>query len=476
MALEYTYVFQLPASVVLEISNVLDPSNTWEEIAAKLPNICDIDIEFCNKLKTERRPTEALLWVWGTKGYKIEDLYIIFYQLKLIRCMKILLLYVDKELIEYTKNCVGVHSSVLQNDSYLITKKINDLSEVSKHLSVVYPKRSTLSPNNANYLNLNDDSNLDFSDLQNTPSVKYEEVLEATKNFDPENILGRGGYGIVYKGVWKHLEVAIKRIQTQTKNNSLKQQKERIRQSLQELRTLAKFRHENILSLYGYSMDGNEPCLIYQFMLNGSLEDRLLCKNGTKSISWSLKLSICKKISCGLYYLHSITNNPIIHGDVKSANILLDKHMEPKLGDFGLCRNGQVNLNNEEKTPMIASHIQGTLAYLPPEFTTNKVITTKLDVYSFGVVLLEVAIGQRAYSDTRNPQKLVDYILKFSADLVNEEKFLQELSDKKTPLLDDSNILILKKLLTLGASCTQNNRFFRPPFKEIFNSLSFFNE
>lgn len=138
-------------------------------------------------------------------------------------------------------------------------------------------------------------------------------------------------------------------------------------------------------------MDEAEPCLIYQFMSNGSLEDRLLCKvlilvnyaiffflikhcllstsillrrfgayrkclklqffyiissvifkNGTTPLTYSLKLSICKGVSCGLHFLHSVSNNPIIHGDVKSANILLDKHLEPKLGDFGLSRDGQV--------------------------------------------------------------------------------------------------------------------------------------
>ena len=85
----------------------------------------------------------------------------------------------------------------------------------------------------------------------------------------------------------------------------------------------------------------------------------------------------------------------IIHGDVKSANILLDKHLEPKLGDFGLCRDGQVEAGPGEKSPLIASHLKRTLAYLPPEFISSKILSTKLDVFSFGIVLYELATGKR---------------------------------------------------------------------------------
>lgn len=118
-------------------------------------------------------------------------------------------------------------------------------------------------------------------------------------------------------------------------------------------------------------MDGPEPCLIYQYMPGGSLEDRILCRNNTKPLNWDVRLSICIGSALGLHFLHSIGTAPIIHGDVKCANILLDKHMEPKIGDFGLSRDGQVELDANMKNPMIASHIKGTLAYLPPEFTTR---------------------------------------------------------------------------------------------------------
>ncbi|VDM24843.1 unnamed protein product [Toxocara canis] len=336
-----------------------------------------------------------------------------------------------------------------------------------------------------------------FMGLQNTPPVRYEEIIIATENFAAENILGRGGYGVVYKGNWKHtqvsflnstqqidnggkrqLTVAVKRIQA--KNDSgiedrFQHEKERLRQSLQELRTLAKYRHDNILPLYGYSLDGPEPCLVYQFMANGSLEDRILCRHdssivifslcfphryaeynyvecgflsrfrlqkGTPPLTWSQKRNIAEGSARGLHFLHSIGRTPIIHGDVKTANILLDKHLEPKLGDFGLCRDGQVETGPGEKTPLIASHIKGTLAYLPPEFITSKILTTKLDVYSFGVVLLEIGTGLRAYVDSRQPHSLVDYVTHVQAQVGSDSKTLLEaLADRRCPPTDRSLFL-----------------------------------
>lgn len=186
-----------------------------------------------------------------------------------------------------------------------------------------------------------------------------------------------------------------------------------------------------ILSLYGYSLDGPEPCLIYQYMANGSLADRLICRvgffpfngeakllfqNGSAPLEWTTRFQIARGVACGLHFLHSIGKTPIIHGDVKPANILLDKHLEPKLGDFGLCRHGQEEWDVDEKAPLIASQIKGTLAYLPPEFISSKILSTKLDVYSFGVVLLEIGTGLSAYSDSRIPPGLVDYVSKQMKD------------------------------------------------------------
>ncbi|KAH7701774.1 Protein PIK-1 b, partial [Aphelenchoides avenae] len=253
------------------------------------------------------------------------------------------------------------------------------------------------------------------------------------------------------------------------------QQKERVRQSLQELKTLAKFRHDNILSLYAYSMDGPEPCLVYQFMSNGSLEDRLLCRKGTLPLTWPLRKEICRGVSCGLHFLHSIGHAPIIHGDVKSANILLDKHMEPKLGDFGLSRDGQVELDASDKSPMIASHIKGTLAYLPPEFISSKILSTKLDVYSYGVVLLEVATGLRAYSDSRKPHSLVEFTSKTCTDLRGKpEEVREQLQDKRALSTESADVAVFKQLLTLGLKCSQRDRLERPSFAEIITELSSF--
>ena len=107
-----------------------------------------------------------------------------------------------------------------------------------------------------------------------------------------------------------------------------------------ELRILNAVRHDNILPLYGYSLGGDFPCLVYQFMPNGSLEDRLLCRQAVQPLTWEQRLNVARGTARGLQFLHTMSDKPLIHGDIKSANILLDKNFEPKIGDFGLAREG----------------------------------------------------------------------------------------------------------------------------------------
>ncbi|KAL3125032.1 hypothetical protein niasHT_000637 [Heterodera trifolii] len=364
-------------------------------MAFSMPGIRDIGIDACRRLThLGDHPTETLLRIWGSKGYTVLDLYKIFYRTRLLRCMKILLPFVDKQFHYFVKLCTD-ESIQSQNQRQLSfhAESVSSggtaggfpLNGEPSAFGAAMP--TTNSQQSANLAEKATDSLL--NGLQNTPAVTYEDLTVATDGFSPNKIIGRGGYGVVYRGVWKHTPVAIKRIQGKCGSDE-RQQRERIRQSLQELKTLAKFRHDNVLSLYGYSLDGPEPCLVYQFMSNGTLEDRLLCR-----------LSICGGVCRGLHFLHTINQMPIIHGDVKSANILLDKHFEPKLGDFGLSRDGQVELDTGDKRPMIASHVKGTLAYLAPEFLTSRILTTKLDVFSFGVVLLD-DMGKRRGAKNQN--------------------------------------------------------------------------
>ncbi|EPB69716.1 kinase domain protein [Ancylostoma ceylanicum] len=302
-----------------------------------------------------------------------------------------------------------------------------------------------------------------WSALQNTLAVPYTELLTATSNFAESNVLGKGGYGVVYVGEWKHTKIAVKRFMT-SGNKGSHIQRERLRQSLQELRTLAKYRHDNILPLYAFSLEGPEPCLVYQFMSNGSLEDRLLCRRGTPPLSWLQKKEIAEGSARGLHFLHCIASTPIIHGDVKSANILLDRHFEPKLGDFGLSRDGKVETDAQEQSPLIASHVKGTLAYLPPEFITNKILSTKLDVYSFGIVLLEITTGLRAYMDSRSPPGLAEYCVCTKSSRKGD--WIEALMDRRTPHVSNEVFI----LFNLVCKCSSKHYSFNCGMSSLLSS------
>ncbi|GMR48238.1 hypothetical protein PMAYCL1PPCAC_18433 [Pristionchus mayeri] len=491
--------FQLNPDSIISLSRILDTADLWMEIADMMPDIEPIDVEGCRKYAEQgNSPSTFLLRIWASKGYCIVDLYNLFAMCRLVRCMQLIRTEVDPRfhiLEEYctanTPRRADLHNR--PQSSILATGGTSQGPSSARGHAPIQPSTSraaagstissSTNPSAAHGKVTKDDASM-FAGMKNTPSVTYAELLEATNNFDAKSIIGRGGYGVVYRGEWKQTQVAVKRLSVhskKSKGDSQREEAERLKQSLQELNALAMFRHDNILPVYGYSLDGPEPCLVYQFMANGSLDDRLQCKKGAPPLSWKQKSIIAKGSAMALHFLHTIARRPLIHGDVKTANILLDRHLEPKLGDFGLSREGAAEAELDEKAVFFASHIKGTLAYLPPEFISSKILSTKLDVYAFGVVLLEMATGQRAYVDSRRPASLVDYVVDVEerrrtqmggGDEEREKRIRREIweaaKDKRT---QGEEIDPFWTLWSTGIRCSRADREKRPSFNEIVEDL-----
>lgn len=242
----------------------------------------------------------------------------------------------------------------------------------------------------------------------------YNELRQATDDFSDNNKLGEGAFGTVYFGLLRHTKCAVKKMAEVNNQDTCV---ERSSQVKREMTSLLKFRHENLVTLYGYALDGPYVCLVYQFMPNGSLEDRLLCKKGTSPLLWSQRLNILVGACQGLNFLHTMGQQPLIHGDIKSANILLDKHMEARIGDLGQAQ--QATARDGGSNSCRLTHITraqattkqyGTRAYQPTEVQSGGCLSVKSDIFAMGVVLLEVFSGQQAYDDRREGDRgLADY-------------------------------------------------------------------
>ncbi|KAL3846812.1 hypothetical protein ACJMK2_017766 [Sinanodonta woodiana] len=267
-----------------------------------------------------------------------------------------------------------------------------------------------------------------------TQCVPYSCLAAVTDNFNSEciskggRVIGRGGFGTVYLGLFRNgYKVAVKSLHEVKDVNAEKQ-------FITELKALSRYRHDNIVFLLGYSVNGPNKCLVYEYMCNGSLEDRLLRKNNTPSLSGKLRLSIASGTGHGIHYLNS---QGIIHRDIKSANVLLDENFTPKVGDFATVRTGPMGCGT---TAVQTTLVIGTSAYLAPE-AYHFDISTKLDSYSFGVVLLEIITGLPALDHDRDEKDLKSYVEEHEEDLTS-------LVDKSVKDWSDDAVEALYKIAT----------------------------
>ncbi|XP_042417166.1 probable serine/threonine-protein kinase PBL18 isoform X1 [Zingiber officinale] len=273
-------------------------------------------------------------------------------------------------------------------------------------------------------------------------SFTYKQIVKMTLNF--ETIIGRGGSGTIYHG---HLEdgtdVAIK-LQTHSSQQA-------DREFFAELR-LTQVRHKNLISLIGYCMDGINLAIIYEYMPRGDLQDHLRGKSGFPVLTWEQRLQIAYQVALGLDYLHTGCNPPIVHRDVKSANILLGADLEAKITDFGISRTWNENATS------VTTTVIGTLGYIDPEYLLNGRVSKASDVYGFGIILLEMISGQLPIVHGEEQHHIVDWI---SQRIAREANFVDTSMNE---CYDPSSVW---KVLQLALSCTTLSASRRPLMAEV---------
>ncbi|XP_059631710.1 wall-associated receptor kinase 3-like [Cornus florida] len=293
------------------------------------------------------------------------------------------------------------------------------------------------------------------------PSVKaavktftIEEIQKATNHFDENLIVGQGGFGTVYKGVLPQNKttVAIKK--------TLVVDKSQVDQFVNEVIVLSQIDQTNVVKLLGCCLEAEFPLLVYEFITNGTLSQHIH-DVGHKSIPWEDRLRIAKETALALSHLHFEARIQVIHRDVKSTNILLDKNKITKVSDFGASR--LVSLDK----PLLSTVVQGTLGYLDPEYFYTSQLTDKSDVYSFGVVLAELLTGRMAISfDEKVPEK-EKLLSTYFISCMNEKRSF--LDDRIT--VNDVNTKQVSEVAKLAQCCLSLKGDERPPMNEVAKKL-----
>ncbi|KAL2496288.1 Protein kinase superfamily protein [Forsythia ovata] len=287
----------------------------------------------------------------------------------------------------------------------------------------------------------------------------FHELSVATQNFNPETLIGEGGFGRVYKGhiESKNTDVAVKQLDRNGFQGN--------REFLVEVLILSLLHHPNLVNLVGYCSDGDQRILVYEYMSNGSLEDHLLNIGPDKKLlDWNTRIKIAAGAAKGLEYLHETANPPVIYRDFKASNILLDESFNPRLSDFGLAKLGPTG----DKTH-VSTRVMGTYGYCAPEYASTGQLTTKSDVYSFGVVFLEIITGRRVI-DTSRPSEQQNLIT-WAQPLFKDKKKFHLMAD---PLLEGNYPeKALCQALAVAAMCLQEEASTRPLISDVVTALEY---
>ncbi|XP_045613589.1 interleukin-1 receptor-associated kinase 4 [Procambarus clarkii] len=485
----------LPAWARSELAHILEVTHGWREVMGRVPSSpwmpgdpIPQDLHYPRKYSSDdilliseecardrREGFEALLEEWGTSGRRrptVHDLLELLRLAKLYRALDYLTVNVlhgealpregdndpiddlDKALeeglrvhqtfIHEISSCEEVRDNASVYNEKLNSNDLVHATAPPVEDEVVSPPTTFTFQHPQTQLPPLDAQALQDLKISGFTHFNYSLMKEMTNTFSDVPVdlggckLGEGAFGIVYMAKifqgGREKKVAVKRL-----NSGEIKVKEQFKT---EIEVLSRCIHENLLALEGFSCDGPDWCLVYAYMPNGSLQDRLACAGGSEPLDWRIRVNIGEGAARGIVHLHTYQHRPLVHRDIKSANILLDSNFTPKVGDFGLVHLG--GSGTHTRTLIKTSTVFGTSAYMAPEAFRGD-ISVKMDTFSFGIVLLEMLTGLPSYDEEREGCDLLSYVQESEAEV-------EELLDAKAGAWDMD---IASHLFTLAGLCTE---------------------
>ncbi|KAF8727043.1 hypothetical protein HU200_019540 [Digitaria exilis] len=284
----------------------------------------------------------------------------------------------------------------------------------------------------------------------------FKEIRKVTNNFNRRNILGEGGYGIVYKGhLLDDTPVAVKRLKD---HDSVVGDD----QFHTEVEVISLAVHRNLLHLTGFCITNNERLLVYPYMPNGTVASKLKeCANGEPTLDWPRRRRIALGASRGLLYLHEQCDPKIIHRDIKASNVLLDEYLEAIVADFGLAKLVDHGMSH------VVTTVRGTVGRIPPEYFMSGQASEKTDVFCFGLLLIELVTGRETLELHQNEYPKGG-IIEWAKELL-EQNQLSSFVDKKLRNNYDSAELV--EIVQIALLCTMYKPEHRPRMSEVVTML-----
>uniref|UniRef100_A0ACD5ZEY7 Uncharacterized protein n=1 Tax=Avena sativa TaxID=4498 RepID=A0ACD5ZEY7_AVESA len=283
--------------------------------------------------------------------------------------------------------------------------------------------------------------------LEKANGIKLFKQRELKQILKKSNLIGKGYFGEVYRGLLDKKLVVIKK----PINGSVLQSEQFANEVIIQTRVI----HKNIVRLIGCCLDVDAPMLVYEFISQGSLHDILHNKNNNVVLNLDTRLNIAAQSADGLAYMHSKAHTRILHGGVKPANILLDDNFVPKISDLGISR---LIARDKEHTGSVIRD----MIYMDPVYLQQGVLTENSDVYSFGAVILELISRRVIHSDDNSTVKQF-------LEAHKKQKKVTELLDEEIAITED--LVLLDRLAGMAVKCLSLDVDQRPTMMEIAEQL-----